>query len=68
MNNPRIIAQHGWFTLHRFSDKSEGFVALEKNLDTKPYLEEVRISSTAKADLLRALAGHGIASHTCSLT
>ena len=64
MNNPRIIAQHGWFTLHRFSDKSEGFVPLERNLDTKPYLEEVLIRASARADLLHALAGHGVASHT----
>lgn len=30
LNNPRIIAQHGWFTLHRYSQKSKRFVALEK--------------------------------------
>lgn len=64
MNNPRIFAQHGWFTLHRFSDKSEGFVALERNRDTSGYLQEVCIPSGAKSDMLRALAGHGVASHT----
>lgn len=64
MNNPRIIAQHGWFTLHHFSGKSEGFVALEKNQDTKSYLEEVKIPANARVDLLNALSGHGVASHT----
>lgn len=64
MNNPRIIAQQGWFTVHRYSDKSEGFVPLERNRDTKDYLDEVRIAGTAKRDLLQALAGHGISSHT----
>lgn len=64
MNNPRIIAQQGWFTLHRFSEKSEGFVPLEKNRDTSDYLEEVHIASDSKREMLNALSGHGIASHT----
>ncbi len=64
MNNPRIIAQQGWFTIHRYSDKSDGFVPLERNKDTKDYLDEVRIAGSAKTDLLKALAGHGISSHT----
>ncbi len=64
MNNPRIIAQQGWFTVHRYSDKSEGFVPLERNKDTKDYLDEVKIAGSAKRDLLKALAGHGISSHT----
>lgn len=64
MNNPRIIAQQGWFTVHRYSDNSEGFVPLERNKETKDYLDEVRISVLAKKELLKALAGHGISSHT----
>ena len=64
MNNPRIIDQQGWFTIHRYSDKSDGFVPLERNKDTKDYLDEVRIAGSAKTDLLKALAGHGISSHT----
>lgn len=64
MNNPRIIAQQGWFTIHRFSENSEGFVPLEKNKETKDYLDEVRVSGLAKNELLKALAGHGISSHT----
>ena len=64
MNNPRIIAQQGWFTIHRYSDKSEGFVPLERNKDTKEYLDVVRVDGSAKKDLLKALAGHGISSHT----
>ena len=64
MNNPRIIAQQGWFTIHRYSDTSEGFVPLERNKDTKAYLDEVRVVGSVKKDLLKALAGHGISSHT----
>ena len=64
LNNPRIIAQQGWFTIHRYSDKSEGFVPLERNKDTKAYLDVVQVAGSAKKDLLKALAGHGISSHT----
>src|ERR1700676_3419742 len=34
-NNARIIAQQGWFTLHRYSQTAEKFVALEYNSDIK---------------------------------
>lgn len=64
LNNPRIIAQQGWFTIHRFSNKSNSFIPLENNLETKDYLEEVRVEAGAKRDLLKALAGHGISSHS----
>jgi len=97
MNNPRLIAQQGWFSIHRYVDndksidrsaglasliptrridrsaglgslvearESEGFVPLEKNKDTKDYLAQVRINAGAKEELLLALAGHGVASHT----
>lgn len=64
MNNPRIIAQQGWFTIHRYSDKSDGFVPLEHNKDTKDYLNEVSVAGSSKKKLLKALADHGISSHT----
>lgn len=99
MNNPRLIAQQGWFSIHRYVDtergidrsaglasllhpkdrdidrtsglgsllpppEPEGFVPLEKNKDTKDYLAQVRINAGAKKELLSALAGHGVASHT----
>ena len=64
MNNPRIISQQGWFSIHRFSDKSEGFIPLERNFETKDYLDGVGIAAVAKTGMLSALAGHGIASHT----
>jgi hypothetical protein len=37
-NNARLIAQHGWFTLHRYSQSSKRFVALEKNRETSGLL------------------------------
>ncbi len=39
-NNPRIVAQHGWFTAHRFSKKARKFVPLESNPDVHPHLTE----------------------------
>lgn len=42
LNNPRILAQHGWFTLHRFSQKAKRFVPLEVNPKTSKYLTEIR--------------------------
>ena len=35
LNNPRILAQQGWFTLHRYSERDRMYVAIEKNLQTK---------------------------------
>lgn len=82
MNNPRLIAQQGWFSIHRYVDDAkgvdrsvglgepieprdvEGFVPLEKNKDTTDYLNQVRVLASAKQELLSALAGHGVASHT----
>lgn len=97
MNNPRLIAQQGWFSIHRYVDSEkgidrsaglgslgqpiridrtaglgsllppielEGFVPLEKNKETKDYLDQVLVASSAKKELLSALAGHGVASHT----
>lgn len=64
LNNPRIIAQQGWFTLHSFSSKSGKFVALERNVDTKDFLAEVKISEESRPELLESLRRHGTASHS----
>lgn len=64
LNNPRIIAQQGWFTLHRYSAETNEFVTLERNRDTSEYLNEVRIAAHARKELLKALSRHGVASHT----
>jgi len=64
LNNPRIIAQHGWFTLHRYSAKSKKFVPLEKNPSTNKHLTEIRIPENKRDDVLRSLEVHGINSRT----
>lgn len=64
LNNPRIIAQHGWFTLHRYAVKSKQFVPLEVNRETKPLLTEIRIPAGKRADILKALERHGMSFRT----
>ncbi len=55
-NNPRIIAQHGWFTLHRYSAESRSFVPLEREKD----LLEIRVEGKSKKMILGSLDNHGI--------
>lgn len=64
LNNPRIVAQHGWFTSHKYSSKSKRFVALEKNTEIKKSVFEIHIPQRFRNDLLKALDRHGVNSHT----
>lgn len=64
LNNPRIIAQHGWFTAHKFSTKTKKFVPLEKNSEIKNAISEIRIPYGARVELLKSLDRHGISSRT----
>ena len=64
LNNPRIVAQQGWFTLHSFAAKSRRFVALEKNREIKDHLHEYRINSKQRPDILRMLERLGISAKT----
>jgi hypothetical protein len=60
LNNTRILAQHGWFSLHRYSTKANAFVAINVNPDTKKHLTEIRIPEAKRADILSSLERHGI--------
>ncbi|MEQ1837837.1 MAG: FRG domain-containing protein, partial [Candidatus Nitrotoga sp.] len=40
LNSSRIVAQQGWFTLHRYSKTSQSFVALERNPKIQTHLRE----------------------------
>ena len=64
LNNPRVIAQHGWFTLHRYSTKAKRFVPLEVNPDTKKHLHEYRIPEARRQEMLVALDRHGVSART----
>jgi hypothetical protein len=60
LNNVRIIAQHGWFTLHRYARSNNKFVALEKNTQIKKHITELTISEKSREDILRSLDRYGI--------
>lgn len=64
LNNPRIVAQDGWFTLHRYAKSAGSFVALEKNPKATPLLTEFHIPADKKLGMLRSLAYHGVSSRT----
>lgn len=64
LNNPRIIAQHGWFTLHRYSKTQSRFVAIEQNREAKTKLTEIRIPANRRDDILGSLERHGISRRT----
>jgi site-specific recombinase XerC len=63
-SNPRVIAQHGWFTLHRYAKSNKRFVALEKNPDTKMRLHEFRVSEKKRSAFLRDLDRLGVNART----
>jgi FRG domain-containing protein len=60
LDNPRIIAQDGWFTLHRFSGKSGKFIPLEANSDVKGNLSEFRIAAKDRPEILLSLDRLGV--------
>lgn len=64
LNNPRIISQHGWFTAHKYSKKTNKFVALEKNKEIKKAVKEIKIPSRKRSDMLKSLDRHGVSSRT----
>lgn len=64
LNNARLIAQHGWFTLHPYLSEAKRFVSLDDNPETKDKLTEIRIPAASREDFLRSLARHGISSRT----
>lgn len=47
----RVVAQSGWFTVHKYRTKSENFLALDKNSTYKRRLRKLRIPATAFADI-----------------
>lgn len=64
MNNARIVAQHGWFTLHNYSASAGRFVPLEKNPKIKSKLSEFKIPADKKIELLTSLDKLGISAKT----
>lgn len=62
LNNSRIVAQQGWFTLHRYANGR--FVSLEKNTVTKDHLSEFFIPANNRQDILNSLEKHGVSART----
>lgn len=64
LNNPRIAAQDGWFTLHAFSEKSRKWVALEKHREIKHRLAEIKIPKDSRENIIKSLNRHGVSVRT----
>ncbi|NQX98502.1 MAG: FRG domain-containing protein [Flavobacteriales bacterium] len=64
LNNPRIVAQHGWFTSHKYSIESKKFVALELNKKIKRSVFEIHIPNILKKEMIKALDRYGVNHHT----
>lgn len=63
-NNSRILAQQGWFTLHKYSEKFEKYIPIERNLQTKLLLSEAKIESKYREEFVNSLARHGVSLFT----
>lgn len=60
LNNQRIVAQQGWFTLHRYARSSRRFVPLEQNKTAKNLLTEYKVPSGRRRAMLESLDRHGV--------
>lgn len=60
LDNERIVAQSGWFTLHRFSVQSKRFVPLEDQSLVNEYLIEIIIAGEGRAFILSSLSRMGV--------
>lgn len=64
MTSARVNAQHGLFTIHRFSVKSERFVPLEDAEATKDRLIEFVVPASERPKLLSVLNTNGVNART----
>jgi hypothetical protein len=64
LNNARITAQNGWFTLHRHSKTANRFVPLDKNPEVYNSLHEFRVPEKYRRGIITSLNRHGVSSNT----
>lgn len=64
LNNERIIAQAGWFTAHKFSNKAKRFVKFETNKEVKNSITRIEIPANIKKEILKKLSIFGINNRT----
>ena len=55
MNNERIIAQNGWFTIHSLQNDKRKFIPVEEDEDFKDYIMEIEIPSKKQEEILGKL-------------
>lgn len=63
-NNERIIAQSGWFTVHRYSKKTNKFIDLKSNTEYKNNVVKLQINGQEKGDTLKKLDKFGVNSQS----
>lgn len=64
LNNPRVLAQHGWFTLHCFAPRDKRWVRLETHKKLKTRLMELVIPASKRHEMLNSLDRHGTSART----
>jgi hypothetical protein len=57
---PRLISQNGWFTTHKFIEKTNKFIKLNKNKDYTKRLFEYKIDNNTREEILTRLDTLGI--------
>ena len=60
LNNRRIVAQDGWFTIHVYSYKDKKFVPLEQNNELKDQLFKIKVTPELKSEAALSLDVMGI--------
>lgn len=60
LNNARIVAQEGWFTVHRYATQLKRFVPLDQNIKLAPYISCFEVQGTMKTEFLRRLSILGV--------
>lgn len=59
-DNPRVLAQNGWFTLHRYSQGSKCFVPLERQKELGAELHEMVVPAAQRSFILSNLSRMGV--------
>lgn len=59
-DNPRVLAQNGWFTLHKYSSGSKCFVPLEKQKELGSRVHELVVTADYRSFILSSLSRMGV--------
>lgn len=64
LNNPRVLAQHGYFSLHCFSPRNQRWVRLETHEEIGALMVEMVLPASDRQEMLKSLDRHGVSSRT----